>query len=164
MSIASETVEWSARQVEIDTLLSGPVHLIQLLIPTMLNQAAPAMVVNVTSGGAFVPQVFAPLYSSCKAALHSYTETLRHALKETHLRVVELAPPAVRTSLAGSGATYGVDLDEFCDAVFTDLQKPGVDFIGFGPTASEGFREELVLQQERMLQSAQRFEVPVYKS
>ncbi|MEW2159888.1 hypothetical protein AB0950_32125 [Streptomyces sp. NPDC007189] len=47
---------------------------------------------NVTSGGAYVPQPFAPLYSAAKAALHSYPMNLRHTLQATPCRVVELIP------------------------------------------------------------------------
>ncbi|ASL48720.1 Serine 3-dehydrogenase (plasmid) [Burkholderia sp. AD24] len=73
VSLAADDAPWSSRQTEIDTLLSGPVHLTHLLIPPMLEHGKPATVVNVTSRGAYVPQPFAPLYSACKAALHSYT-------------------------------------------------------------------------------------------
>jgi uncharacterized oxidoreductase len=83
VSLASDAAPWHERQAEIDILLSAPVHLNHLLIPLMLCSNEPGMIVNVTSGGAFVPQVFAPIYSACKAALHSYSVTLRHALQET---------------------------------------------------------------------------------
>jgi NAD(P)-dependent dehydrogenase (short-subunit alcohol dehydrogenase family) len=74
VSLASDTVAWPERQAEIDILLSAPVHLNHLLIPLILRSNEPGMIVNVTSGAAFVPQVFAPLYSASKAALHNYTE------------------------------------------------------------------------------------------
>jgi short-subunit dehydrogenase involved in D-alanine esterification of teichoic acids len=106
VSLASDTAPWSERQAEIDILLAAPVHLNHLLIPLMLRSKQPALIVNVTSGGAFVPQVFAPVYSACKAALHSYTVTPRHALQGTWLRVVELVPPAVQTGLGDPGATH----------------------------------------------------------
>ena len=82
-------------------LVGGAVHLNHLLIPVMLSNEKPSLIVNVTSGGAYVPQPFAPIYGACKAALLSYTITLRHALRDTRLRVVELIPPAVATGLAG---------------------------------------------------------------
>jgi uncharacterized oxidoreductase len=69
--LASDTAAWPERQAEIDILFSAPVHLNHLLIPLMLRSNKPGMIVNVTSGGAFIPQVFAPLYSASKAALHS---------------------------------------------------------------------------------------------
>jgi uncharacterized oxidoreductase len=121
-------------QEEIDILLSAPIHLNHLLIPLMLKQPQQGVVVNVTSGGAYIPQVFAPIYSACKAALYSYTITLRHSLTGTNCRVTELIPPAVQTGLAGLGLNHGADLDEFCDAVFDKLTTTGDIQIGFGPT------------------------------
>ncbi|HTV30833.1 MAG TPA: SDR family NAD(P)-dependent oxidoreductase, partial [Xanthobacteraceae bacterium] len=80
VSLASDTAPWDERQVEIDTLLSAPVHLNHLLVPGMLAHGRSSLIVNVTSGGAYIPQPFAPIYSACKAALHSYTMNLRFAL------------------------------------------------------------------------------------
>lgn len=103
----------------------------------MLKHGRPGSIINVISGGAFVPQVFAPIYSACKAALHSYTLTLRHALNRSSVKVVELIPPAVQTGLAPTA--HGARLDEFCDAVFSALPS-GNETIGFGPTDTPEFR------------------------
>lgn len=140
VSLAAETAPWSIRQTEIDTLLSGPVHLTQLLIPHMLDHGKPAVIVNVTSGGAYVPQPFAPLYSACKAALHSYTVNLRHALQHTGCRVVEVIPPAINTDLSGAPQSHGADVDAFCDAVFERLYDGPPDEIDFGATSSDQFQ------------------------
>jgi uncharacterized oxidoreductase len=134
VSLALDIAPWSERQAEIDTLLSGPIHLNHLLVPLILAHGKSAIVVNVTSGGAYIPQVFAPVYSACKAAIHHYTMTLRHSLMNTPCRVVELIPPAVQTALAGAGLSHGVPLDEFCDAVFSKLLDDNITEIGFGPT------------------------------
>ncbi len=61
--------------------------------------------VNVTSGLAFVPLAMTPTYSATKAALHSYTESLRSQLRGTSVQVIELAPPAVQTDLMPGQAT-----------------------------------------------------------
>ena len=58
VALASDTAAWRERQTEIDILLSAPVHLNHLLIPLMLGSGRPGLIVNVTSGGAFVPQDF----------------------------------------------------------------------------------------------------------
>jgi NAD(P)-dependent dehydrogenase (short-subunit alcohol dehydrogenase family) len=79
---------------------------------------------NVTSAGAHVAQPFAPLYSACKAALHSYTVNLRFALRHTSRRVLELIPPAVQTALAGSGNPHSAPLEAYCDAVFAQRRAP----------------------------------------
>jgi uncharacterized oxidoreductase len=141
VSLAGDTAPWTERQTEIDTLLSGPIHLNHLLVPTILAHGRPSIIANVTSGGAYVPQPFAPIYSACKAALHSYTVNLRFALANTVCRVVEIIPPAVRTALVGPGATHGAPLDEFCDAVFLGLSESDTAEIGFGVTAGEAFNE-----------------------
>jgi uncharacterized oxidoreductase len=115
--------------------------------------------VNVTSGGAFVAQVFAPIYSACKAALHSDTMTLRHALQGTVLRVVELVPPAVRTGLASPGSTHGASLDEFCNPAFERLQRGDSDVIGFGPIDTPEFGQMLAIGEPFFAASAARFPV-----
>jgi uncharacterized oxidoreductase len=163
IALAADTAPWQERQVEIDTLLSGPVHLNSLLIPHMLRNDLPSRIVNVTSGGAFIPQVFAPIYGACKAALHSYTVTLRHALAGTSIGVVELIPPAVQTALAGPSTTHGAPLDAFCDQVFSAFQSES-EMIGFGPTDAPQFKK-LVETVEPMFQtSAGRFPVAIYTS
>ena len=134
IALAQDTAPWLDRQQEIDILLSGPIHLNYLLIPLLLQHKRPSHIVNVTSGGAYIPQPFAPIYSACKAALHSYTMTLRYALANTSCRVVELIPPAVITNLAGNGQQHGADLAAFCDHVFDSLLVDGLDTVGYGPT------------------------------
>ncbi|MFJ5988465.1 SDR family NAD(P)-dependent oxidoreductase [Lentzea sp. NPDC092896] len=135
VGIAEDRSTWAEAQEEIDILFAAPVHLGRLLVPLMLAHGRPSTLINVTSGGAFVPQSFAPLYSASKAALHSYTVTLRRALESTPIRVVELIPPAVATELAGPGQAHGADLDEFCDTVFPLLDGSRAE-VGFGPTAA----------------------------
>ncbi|MEO3403275.1 SDR family NAD(P)-dependent oxidoreductase [Mucilaginibacter sp. CAU 1740] len=163
ISLADDDALWPERQAEIDTLLSAPVHLNHLLIPLILNSDKPGTIVNVTSGGAYIPQVFAPVYSACKAALHSYTITLRHALADTACRVIELIPPAVQTSLAGAGNAHGAPLDEFCDSVFKQLTQGNAISIGFGPT--ENLTQQISGKplDELFLASAGRVKVNTYR-
>ncbi len=58
-------------------------------------------VINVSSALAFVPLPSAPIYSATKAAIHSYTQSLRFQLEETGVEVIELMPPAVKTDMTG---------------------------------------------------------------
>jgi uncharacterized oxidoreductase len=160
VGIAADDAPWAEAQYEIDVLLAGPVHLSRLLVPQLLSNGRPGVYVNVTSGGAFVPQPFAPLYSAAKAALHSYTVNLRHALKDTTCRVVELIPPAVATRLAGPGHNHGADPEEFCDAVFP-LLDGSHPTVGFGPTADLTAR--LAAEQRTFEEAATRFDVPIYR-
>jgi len=106
---------WSVRQEEIDINLSGPIHLTTLFIPHMLKQKQSA-IINVTSGLGFVPYVNGAVYSATKAALHQYCAAIRPLFAETNLRIVELAPPAVKSNLGGSH-DFGEEADEFCEHV-----------------------------------------------
>ena len=83
---------------EIDTNLSGPVRMIQQFLPHLKSRRG-ALIVNVSSGLAFVPLPLSPVYCATKAALHSFTQSLRAQLAGTGVTVVELAPPAVETAL-----------------------------------------------------------------
>ena len=84
----------------ITTNLLGPIRLTGALLPHLRKQAR-ATVINVTSGLAFVPLPIGPTYSATKAALHSYTESLRIQFKGTALEVLEIIPPYVQTELGG---------------------------------------------------------------
>src|SRR6266436_6568830 len=64
-------------------------------------------VINVSSALAFVPLPAAPIYSATKAAIHSYTQSLRFQLEETGIEVIELMPPAVKTDLTADIAAVG---------------------------------------------------------
>jgi len=162
--LAADTASWAQRQAEIDILLAGPIHLNHLLVPTMLGHGRPSLIVNVTSAGAFVPQPFAPLYSACKAALHSYTINLRHALAHTPCRVVELIPPAVATGLAGPEHTHGAPLDDFCDTVYPALLDDDTNEIGYGTTDSPAFQTQIHAATAMFDQFAARFPIETYQA
>jgi uncharacterized oxidoreductase len=122
--------DWSAHWAELATNLDAPLHLTMLLLPHLATAPFGA-IVNVTSGLAFAPIAFMPTYCLTKAALHSFTLSLRHQLKDTALDVVEIVPPAVNTDLGGPGLhTFGVDLDAFADSIFARLEK-GETEIGY---------------------------------
>ena len=80
------------------TNLLGPIRLTAALLPQLRAQAQ-AAVLNVSSGLAFVPLAMTPTYSATKAALHSWSQSLRHQLRHTSVQVIEVAPPAVGTDL-----------------------------------------------------------------
>lgn len=164
VALAADASPWDERQAEIDILLSAPIHLNHLLIPTILLHKQPSLIVNVTSGGAYIPQVFAPVYSACKAALHSYTVTLRHSLAETNCRVAELVPPAVQTGLAGGNNTHGVPVNAFADAVFRRLFIEDNIEAGFGPTENISVRVSGKPLTELFDASAHRSPVQTYNN
>ena len=84
----------------ISTNLLGPIRLTAALLPALLAQPR-ATIMTVTSGLAFVPLAMTPTYCATKAAIHSYTQSLRYQLKDTHIQVLELIPPYVQTELMG---------------------------------------------------------------
>jgi uncharacterized oxidoreductase len=87
----------------ITTNLLGPIRLIAALLPHFKQQPS-ATIINVSSGLAFVPLAVTPTYCATKAAIHSYSQSLREQLKATHIEVLEIIPPYVQTDLMG-GAT-----------------------------------------------------------
>jgi len=131
MQLTNSPDEWSESQQEIAINLEAPLHLSTLFIPH-LRQKPAAAIINVTSGLAFVPGSFAPIYSATKAALHSFTMSLRHQLANTSIEVIELVPPAVNTDLGGAGLhTFGVPVGDFADAMMSGLDA-GAQEIGYG--------------------------------
>jgi uncharacterized oxidoreductase len=84
----------------IATNLLGPIRLTNALMKHFLKQPS-ATILNVSSGLAFVPLAFTPTYCATKAAIHSYTQSLRYQLKDTAIKVIEIIPPWVATSLMG---------------------------------------------------------------
>jgi len=146
--------EWERSRQEIAINIEAPFHLSTLFVPHLLKQPRSA-ILNVTSGLAFVPMARAPIYSATKAALHSFTLSLRHQLAGTPVEVIEIIPPAVNTDLGGPGLhTFGVPLDEFADAVVAGLQAGEVEIpYGFAAQSSRASREELDAIFQRMNQS-----------
>ncbi len=85
----------------IATNLLGPIRLTALLLPHLQRQPR-AAVLTVSSGLAFVPMAMTPTYCATKAAIHSYSMSLRHQLSGTTTEVIELVPPYVQTELLGA--------------------------------------------------------------
>ncbi|HLS67839.1 MAG TPA: SDR family oxidoreductase [Kiloniellales bacterium] len=139
------TGRWDLRDSEqtILTNLLGPIRLTNALVDHLAVQPD-AAIVNVTSGLAFVPLPVTPTYSATKAALHSFTLSLREQLKG-RVEVIELAPPAVQTELTpGQSTRPGFQpLEEFVDEVMARFAER--------PTA-----EEILVDRVRFLRWAER--------
>jgi uncharacterized oxidoreductase len=88
-------------EATIATNLLGPIRLTAALLPHLQRQAK-AAVLTVSSGLAFVPKASTPTYSATKAAIHSYSQSLRYLLRNTSVEVIEIAPPYVQTFLQGA--------------------------------------------------------------
>jgi uncharacterized oxidoreductase len=84
---------------EIEINLTASVHLSALFIPYFHQQKKECAIVNVTSGLAFIPLKIVPVYCATKAALHTFTISLRSQLAKTNILVFEIAPPIVKTEL-----------------------------------------------------------------
>ncbi len=147
----AEPEPWAETRRELAINLEAPLHLTALFIPHLLRQPRPA-IVNVTSGLAFVPIAKAPVYSATKAALRSYTQSLRHQLAATPIRVIELIPPAVDTDLGGPGLhTFGVKLDVFLDDVLPRIARGELEVAhGFAEEGRRATRTELDAIFQRM--------------
>ena len=111
--------------------LLGPIRLTAALLQTLLGKPH-AAILNVTSGLAFMPSAITPTYCATKAALHSYTQSLRYQLRETPVQVIEIIPPQVQTALQGERGfdPRAMPLDEFITETMTLLQtQPEADEI-----------------------------------
>jgi uncharacterized oxidoreductase len=106
----------------VTTNLLGPIRLTAALLPHLQKQSR-AAIVNVSSGLAFVPLALTPTYCATKAAIHSYTESLRYQLRATPIEVIELIPPYVATHLMnGADDPHAMPLDQFIAEVMEILK------------------------------------------
>lgn len=147
----AQAAAWEGTREEIAVNLEAPIHLSSLFLPQLLGQER-AAIVNVTSGLAFAPLAGVPVYCATKAALHSFTLSLRQQLAGTPVEVIEIVPPAVDTDLGGPGLhTFGVPLDEFADAVMPRLLRGDLEIAyGFAEQASHASRGDLDEMFKRM--------------
>jgi uncharacterized oxidoreductase len=136
--------DWEQTRQEIAINLDAPIHLSRLFIPHLMKQQNPA-ILNVTSGLSFVPLANVPVYCATKAALRSFTLSLRHQLAGSGVQVVEIIPPAVDTDLGGPGLhKFGVNVDEFADSAFARLAAGEMEIAyGFAQQSSQASRQEL---------------------
>jgi len=106
----------------ISTNLLGPIRLTAALLPLLQRQPC-STILNVSSGLAFVPLALTPTYCATKAAIHSYTQSLRFQLRSTQVEVLELIPPYVATHLmCGGSDPRAMPLNEFIAEVITILK------------------------------------------
>ncbi|MFE2373310.1 SDR family oxidoreductase [Streptomyces sp. NPDC059398] len=107
----------STAEATVTTNLLGPIRLVAALTGHLATRPR-ATIMTVSSGLAFVPLPMTPTYCATKAAIHSFTQSLRVQLADTSIEVLELAPPAVRTALMGQEeAENAMPLDAYLDEV-----------------------------------------------
>ena len=113
---------------EVEINLIAPVHLTSLFAQH-LSSKNEAAIINISSGLAFAPIAFMPVYCATKAALHSLTLSLRHQLKNTNVKVFEIAPPSVDTELGHDRRTDknqshgGIHVDEFINEAMKFIEN-----------------------------------------
>ena len=120
---------------EIATNLAAPIWLSAYFIPLLMKQKE-AAIVNVSSGLGFVPIASMPVYCATKAAVHSFTISMRHQLKDTSVKVFEVVPPMVDTNL-GKGSVEeteeewnrGIPPSEVAKALLASLEKDRYEVI-----------------------------------
>jgi uncharacterized oxidoreductase len=108
----------------VTTNLLGPIRLTAVLLPH-LNKQTHATIMTVSSGLAFMPLGLSPTYCATKAAIHSWSESLRFQLQSTNIEVVELAPPYVQTELMGPGQAAdprAMPLKDYLDEVINIIK------------------------------------------
>ncbi|MGD0911380.1 MAG: SDR family oxidoreductase [Terracidiphilus sp.] len=107
----------------IATNLLGPIRMTAALLPHLQSRPH-AAIMNVSSGLAFLPLTLTPTYCATKAAIHSYTLSLRYQFRATNIEVLELVPPYVATDLMGGASDpRAMPLDKFIDEVMAILKQ-----------------------------------------
>jgi uncharacterized oxidoreductase len=110
-------------EATVATNLLGPIRLTAALLPHLREQPR-AAILNVSSGLAFLPLALTPTYCATKAAIHSYTLSLRYQLRSTGIEVLELVPPYVATNLmSGAGDPRAMPLHQFIAEVMQILKQ-----------------------------------------
>ena len=108
---------------ELATNLTAPIKLIARLLPA-LRALPSAAIVNVTTALVYAPVAAIPLYCATKAALHSYTKSLRYQLKSSNVRVFELLPSTVATEMStGRFNTKMLSPEAVVSALLTGMER-----------------------------------------
>ena len=124
--------------------LEAVIRLCALFVPKFIVEKR-AAIVNISSGLAFVPIAEMPIYCATKAAIHSFTISLRHQLRDTSVRVFEAVPPTTDTELDASfagdreEAYRGISPQEVAGAIIDGLKDD---------------KQEIVIGQAQGLQKA----------
>ena len=126
----------------IATNLLGTIRMVYAFLPLLADQNDP-VVINVSSALAFVPFPITPTYNATKAALHSFSDSLRVQAADTGVQVIELVPAGVRTTLMGQQNNE--------DAMpLEDFLTETMDLLAAAPDA-----KEIVVESARFIRDAQ---------
>ncbi len=134
---ASTAIDDLVAQSIIGTNLLGPIRMTSALIEHLKTQPR-ATVINNTSVLAYVPLAFTAVYSATKAALHSFTLSQRFMLRDSSVRLQEIAPPWVNTDLIKkSDDPRAMPLDAFIEQTMAGLATDAEEVV---VEAAQGFR------------------------
>ena len=142
-NLKSRAADLTGLMTEMNINVGGVIGTTSALIDVLTSNKG--TVINVSSGLAFVPLPAAPIYSATKAAIHSYTQSLRFQLEETGVEVIELMPPAVKTDMTTELAEGGgsvISTDELVKQSFA-LLKAGTVEIRPGQSKQLAFMRRL---------------------
>lgn len=120
--MTAEPYDIADAEATIATNLLGPIRLTTALLPQLRRQPE-ATIITVSSGLAFVPRAATPTYSATKAAIHSWSQSLREQFRDTAVEVIEIAPPGVATDLMPGHAENprSMPLDEYVTETMAQL-------------------------------------------
>ena len=148
--------ELAKHENEVDINLTSTIQLSAYFIPTFM-QREEAAIINVSSGLAFIPLAMMPIYCATKAAVHSFSISLRHQLKNTSVKVFEVIPPTVDTELdkgtrAQRSMTYrGIPPSEVAVATMKALAEDEYECaVGQAKNLMEASRTDFAEQFGRM--------------
>ena len=122
------TTDLAGLMAEMNVNIGGVISTTSAFIDIL--RANKGTVINTSSMLAFVPLPSAPIYSATKAAIHSYTQSLRFQLEETGVEVIELMPPAVKTDMTAELVERGVTVmttDELVKQSFAALKTGALE-------------------------------------
>lgn len=122
-NLKAATTDLNGLMAEVNINVGGVIRMNSAFIDILA--ANKGTVINVSSGLALVPLPPAPIYSATKAAIHSYTQSLRFQLEETGVEVIELMPPAVKTDMTAElveGGGSVITTDELIKKSFAALK------------------------------------------
>jgi len=122
IDLTAEAIPYSRINTEIETNLVAPIMITALLLPLLTAQPE-AAVINITSALAFAPKQSAPVYCATKAAMHSFSLSLRYQLEANTISVMEVIPPLVNTDMTVDNAAAKIDPHEVARAVTKGLVK-----------------------------------------
>lgn len=108
---------------EINTNLTAPIHLSKLFLNDLSKQSNSA-IINITTGLVYTPRSVYPFYNATKSALHSFTQTLRHQLKNNPTQIIEVLFPAVDTAWHhGAPPKIAITVEKAIDEMLVGLEK-----------------------------------------